>query len=241
MFNLGAAYYNGDGVQIDDDLSYAWFALAKEAGSSQAVEAVARAESQLPAWRITDGYKRIARLCEDGVYAPGNQAQAASWWLKAAIRGDKEAQVAIANKLLNGEGVPQDFARARYWCSEIAKDGEATGQFCLGHIYQKGLGVPTNAKTARRWYQDAANQGHIAAIRALAQMDETGEGANVDLTEAFVLYAELALAKDKGAAQAAVRVKNQMTAKQWKQAQKLLPTHRVDPQKLDALLQSATP
>lgn len=241
MFNLGAAYYNGDGVQIDDDLSYAWFLLAKEAGNSQAASAVARAETQLSRWQITDGYKRVAQLCEDGGYAPKNEAAAASWWLKAATRGDSEAKIALAKMLLDGRGVAQDFSRARDLCKQVAKLDEPDGQYCLGYIYQRGLGVPANAKTAKGWYEPAAARGNVASIRALAQMDEAGEGAKVDLVGAAALYARLAVANDNGALRDIVRLKSQMTAEQWKKVEKRLPNLRVDPKKLNALVQSATP
>lgn len=239
MFNLGVAYYNGDGVQVDDDLSYAWFVLAEEAGNPQAVGAVARAESTLPRWQITDGYKKIAQLCDAGPDAPQNRAEAASWWLKAATRGDHEAQVAIANHFLEGRGVPQDFSRARYWCTRAAKDGNAAGQYCLGYIYQRGFGVPGNAKTARLWYEAAAKRANVASIRAMAEMDEAGEGAKADPVEAVAWYAMLAVVGDKDALERIIRLKSQMTRKQWKEVEKRLPHFSVDPKKLDELLQSA--
>jgi uncharacterized protein len=241
MFNLGAAYYNGDGVPTADDLSYAWFLLAKEAGNTKAADAVARAESQLLRWQITDGYKKAAQLCDDGVYAPANQTAAASWWLKAATRGDNEARVALAQAFLNGRGVTQDFSRARYWCNESARHGEATGQYCLGYIYQRGLGVPASPKNAKRWYEAAAAQGNIASIRAVAQIDETGEGGKPDLVEAAAWYAKLAAANDRDALQHVTRLKSEMTPQQWKAVQKRLPGFSVDAKKLEALLQSTTP
>ncbi|MFZ0336213.1 MAG: tetratricopeptide repeat protein [Candidatus Acidiferrales bacterium] len=240
MFDLGGAYYNGDGVEIDDSVSYAWFVLAKEAGDPQAVPAVARAESELPAWRITVGYKRLAQLCGDGKYAPENQVESASWWLKAAERGDQEAELGIADKLLHGQGVPQDLSRARYWCNEAAKRGEPQGDYCLGYIYQRGLGVSADAKKARNWYEAGADRNNVAAIRALAQMDEAGEGSKVDLVGAFVWYAKLAVANDKDAQQQIVRLRSKMSAKDWREVQKRLPRFHVDPGKLNAILQSAT-
>jgi TPR repeat protein len=54
MFNLGAAYYNGDGVDISDTLSYAWFISAKQAGNQRAQEA-----SQMSAKRWQDVEKRL--------------------------------------------------------------------------------------------------------------------------------------------------------------------------------------
>lgn len=239
MFNLGAVYYNGSGVTIDDVLSYAWFALAQEAGSPQAVAAVARAESELRDWQITLGYKKAAEFCEQGKFVPQNQGEAAAWWLKAATRGDSEAQVKIGNDLLHGQGVPEDSSRALYWCSEAAKNAEAGGEYCLGYIYQHALGVSANVKAARRWYEAAADQNDANSIRALAQMDEAGEGTPVDLVGAFVLYAQLAVAGDNDALHELIRLRTKMTAEEWNEVPKRLPYYHVDPQKLNAALQSA--
>lgn len=219
MFNLGAAYYNGDGVPIDDSLSYAWFVLAKEAGSPEAVAAVARGDAELPALRITSAYKRLAELCEDGKYVPENQTESASWWLKAAKRGDHEAQLGIANKLINGQGVARDFAQARYWCERVAKGGlygESSGDYCLGYIYQHGLGVPSDMKAARKWYELAGALATAASIRALAQMQEAGEGAKPDPVGAARSYMQLAMFKnDDSAIQQVIRLKNEMSTMQW--------------------------
>ncbi|MGH9728419.1 MAG: tetratricopeptide repeat protein [Candidatus Acidiferrales bacterium] len=244
MFDLGAAYYNGDGVPVDDSLSYAWFVLAKEAGSPQAVQAVGRAESDLSPFEITVGYRRLAEICTDGKYAPVNRVEAASWALKAATLGDPPSQLRIAQMFLEGQGVAQDFGRARYWCSRAAKGGgvgDRGGDYCLGYIYQHGLGVPANPKAARKWYKLAANAGLASSIRALARMEESGQGAKPDLMGAAVLYAELAMSNDKDALQQVIRLRNKMSAKDWKEVQKRCPNYSVDPQKLKALLhQTAT-
>jgi uncharacterized protein len=240
MFNLGAVYYNGSGVPIDDVLSYSWFVLAQEAGSPQAVAAVARAESELRDWQITLGYKEAAQLCEQGKSVPHNQAQAAAWWLKAAARGDSEAQVKIGNDLLHGQGVPQDSSRALYWCSEAGRNADAGGEYCLGYIYQHALGVSANVKAARHWYEAAADQNDTNSIRALAQMDEAGEGTPVDLVGAFVLYAQLAVVGDNDALHELIRLRTKMTAEEWNEVPKRLPYYHVDPQKLNAALQSAS-
>jgi uncharacterized protein len=161
MYHLGAAYYNGDGVPIDDVLSYAWFTLAKEAGDHSAVEAVQRAESDLKPAAITESYKKIAEMYEPKGGLPENQAQAASWWSKAASRGDPDAQVAMAIKLVNGQGVPQDLVQGRHLCNEAANREDHRAEYCMGYIYQHGLGVAPEDKKARTWYGHAAANGEI--------------------------------------------------------------------------------
>jgi TPR repeat protein len=241
MYNLGAAYYNGDGVPVNDSFSYAWFTLAKEAGSQRAVEAVQRAESELRPLAITDGFKKIAEMYEKGEYLPENQAEAARWWLKAATRGDQDAQAAIAIKLINGQGVPQDLAQGRYWCSEAAKQDNAPAEYCMGYMYQRGLGVTRDAKQARKWYERAATRGNISAIKTLALMEATGEGGKTDRLTACLLYARLAATGDNEALRSLAKLKKEIGAKEWKKVQEQLPRMRISPEKLDTALQQVDP
>jgi uncharacterized protein len=236
MFHLGAAYYNGDGVDIDDSLSYAWFTLAKEAGSPRAAEAVQRAESELKPARIIRGYKKIAEVYEKGGSLPENQAEAARWWLRAAKEGDDDAQVAMATKLLNGQGVAQDFEQGRYWCHEAAKQNDASGGYCMAYMYQHGLGVSSDLKQARKWYEGAAKGGHRRAIKALAQMEENGEGGKVERPAACLLYARLASLGDQDALRSLAKLKKQIDEKEWRKLEKQMSMMRIDPWQLNLAL-----
>jgi len=236
MFNLGAAYYNGDGVSIDDELSYAWFTLAKDAGSEKGAQAVQRAESELKDWNITNSFKKIAEMYEKGGARPENQAEAARWWMTAAKKGDQDAQIQIANKLLNGQGVTRDLTQGRYWCNELAKAKDFRGEYCMALIYQRGLGVNPDAKEARKWYDLAAEAGDVPAIRAVAQMDATGEGGKIDRPAACLQYARLAAAGDKDALQSLARLRKEIDAKELARVEQQLGMTRIDLKKLDAAL-----
>jgi TPR repeat protein len=237
MYHLGAAYYNGDGVPIDDGLSYAWFTLANEAGNQSAVEALQRAESELKAMTVTNGFKRIAEMYEAGGSLPENQPEAARWWSKAAARGDQDSQVALANKFINGQGVPQDLTQGRILCTEAAKQENHGGQYCMGYIYQRGLGVTPDAKKARDWYGRAAALGDPQSMNALALMEATGEGGKVDRVDAFLLYAKLLRTGHKEALQNMAKLKKEISQKEWELLQKPLLHLRIDPSKLDLALQ----
>lgn len=236
MCNLGAAYYNGDGADTDDSLSYAWFTLAKRAGCERAAEAVERAESQLRPSAITQGIKRIAEMYDRGEFLPENQVEAAAWWLRAAERGDPDARLAYATKLINGQGVAQDLEQGHALCSKAVKEGDSRGDYCMGYLYQRGLGVTLNTKKARNWYERGATRGNPGAIKALAQMEVAGEGGKVDRLKACLLYAALAAAGDKDALRSLARLKKEVSANDWSKIEKQLPEMRVDPAKLDSAL-----
>jgi TPR repeat protein len=89
MFNLDAAYYNGDGVSIDDLTSCVWFLLAQEAGYPQADDAVSRATSENAA-RPVQAAENIGEMYFKGGDLPKNANKALKWYRKAADGGVHE-------------------------------------------------------------------------------------------------------------------------------------------------------
>ena len=238
MYHLGASYYNGDGVEVDDAQAYAWFRLAKEAGYAEAVEAIARVESELKPQTITVGLENIAEMYEKGGDLPENRPEAARWWSAAAMRGDEDANVGMAFNTLRAEtALRHDLNKARQACMKAAEHRNHRAEYCLGYLYQHGLGVAPDAKRARRWYELAADKGQLEATRTLAVMEAAGEGGKVDRVAAFLLYARLLEMRDKDALRSLSVLRSEITPKEWKQLQQPLLHMRIDPAKLDNVLQ----
>ena len=92
-------------------------------------------------------------------YDAGDYAAAVAAWLPLAEAGDAEAQVALADLYLHGQGVPADPARAADWYRRAAAQGDAVAQLNLGDLYSRGLGLPRDLIQAYVWLARAANQG----------------------------------------------------------------------------------
>jgi uncharacterized protein len=236
MCNLGGAYYNGDGVDVDESLSYAWFLLAEEAGCDRAEDAVQRAQSQFKGWPGSP-FERIAEMYDKGEDLPPNPTEAGLWWLKAAEAGDSDAQLVIALRSFNGQGVPQDAERGRYWCNELVKKRQTSGSYCMGYMYQRGFGVPADPKKARGWYERAATSRYRLAMIALAPMEASGEGGKIDLAGACVLYVRLAEMSDKDALPKLANLRSQVGQNEWKRVEKQLRALNIDVAKVNAALQ----
>jgi uncharacterized protein len=236
MFNLGASYYNGDGVGPNEEFAYAWFLLAKAAGSAPAAAAVQREEKTLDNMSVNESFDDVAEMYDAGASLPKNESEASKWYLKAATRGDPRAQIAIADRFLNGGGVAQDFGQGKHWCEEAAKQGDSIGLYCVGLIYQRGLGVPPNVKEARKWYQRASDRGNREATVILAEMDVAGDGTKTDRVAAALLYARLISSGDTPSVKSLASLKKQMTSKEWKKFEGQLPAMFIDPKKLNKLL-----
>ena len=72
---------------------------------------------------------------------PKDDAEAVSWFRKAAEQGHAGAQYNLGLKYARGEGVPKDDAEAVSWYRKAAEQGHAGAQFNLGLMYARGEGV----------------------------------------------------------------------------------------------------
>ena len=101
-----------------------------------------------------------------------DDAEAASWWRKAAEQDHAEAQLALAFAYLLGSGVPKDQAAGVAWFRKAAEQGVVAAQFSLGLAYELGRIVPHDIFFAVYWYRKAADGGHAQAIERLGRFPE---------------------------------------------------------------------
>lgn len=115
-----------------------------------------------------------------GVVQPA--ARAADWHetLKKAQKGDPAAQMEVAERYRNGQGVPKDSAEAAMWYRKAAEQGVPKAQTDLGLMYANGEGVPRDYQEAVKWYHKAAEQGNAAAEHGLGIMYHNGFGVERD-------------------------------------------------------------
>jgi TPR repeat protein len=79
--------------------------------------------------------------------------------LNDAQLGDRDAQYALANMYLNGQGVARDYTKAFYWYKLAAFQRHAGAQFRLAVLYSNGKGVKQDLQMAYFWFSMAHNQG----------------------------------------------------------------------------------
>ena len=86
----------------------------------------------------------------------------------AAAHGDALAQLEVATRFAEGDGVAQDHRLAFAWYERAAMRGLAAAQFRLAAYYERGVGVAVDAERAKIWYRRAAEQGHVRSMHNLA-------------------------------------------------------------------------
>jgi localization factor PodJL len=115
----------------------------------------------------------IPLAANDGAAPPGIDAMPPPGVGTAALRnaaanGDALAQLEVAARFAEGNGVAQDHKLAFAWYERAAMHGLAPAQFRLAAYYERGVGVAVDAERAKIWYRRAAEQGHVRAMHNLA-------------------------------------------------------------------------
>ena len=173
LFNLGAAYFFGDGVEMNPTQAFNYIRMAAEKG------------------HVSAQYN-LGSMYNQGLGVDKNFIKAAEWIEKAALKGDINAQCALGDFYILGLGVDQNSSEAFEWHLKAALQGHAVAQFNVGEMYNQGEGVDQHSSKAFEWYFKAALQGHAVAQFNVGEMYDQGEGVDQNSREAFGWYMKAA-------------------------------------------------
>ena len=109
-----------------------------------------------------------------------------------AEKGDAEAQISLASRYANGNGVAQDPAKAVKWLRKAADQGLARAECLLGLNYANGQGVKMDKTEGAHWLRRAADQGLAEAQFDLGMCYANGDGVPKDAAEAAAWYRKAA-------------------------------------------------
>ena len=102
--NLGAVYYNGQGVPQDYVQARQWYEKAAAQGDANAQNS-------------------LGLLYHNGQGVPQDYTKARQWYEKAAAQGDAYAQFNLGVLYYKGQGVLHDYVQAHMWSSLAAANG----------------------------------------------------------------------------------------------------------------------
>ena len=172
---------------------------------------------------------KLGEMHSEGQCGEKKEAEAVTWYTKAAVQGNPEAQIALALVNLAGKGTETKPGDAAGWLKKAAEQGDSTGQWLLGTLYHEGKGVEQNHVEAVKWLERSATQGNAVGQRILGESLSAGRGVTQDYVQA---YKWLTLAFEKGESDALTArngFASKMTAEQIEEGKKLAKSWR--PQK----------
>lgn len=109
-------------------------------------------------------------------------------YIKAAKKGDADAQCRIGLCYSKGNDVEKDEKKAVNWWRKAAEQGHAISQQFLGRAYEKGEGVTRDPSQAVYWYRKSAEQGNDRALLLLALFYMTDKGGQKDYSQAVYWF-----------------------------------------------------
>jgi TPR repeat protein len=170
---LGFMYARGEGIPADQTAAHHWFALAADAG---------RTEAQF----------HLGRIYRDGAGVPRDSKTALYWFGRAAQHGSPDAMNAAGDIYLGRYDIHVDYAAALEWFFHAAEHGSAQAMFNICTRYALGRGVRRDRGLQmvrargqgrhRRLARQRGNRTHQPrrAADAHAGADGLGPGAELD-------------------------------------------------------------
>jgi TPR repeat protein len=111
--------------------------------------------------------------------APGSPDRVATIRV-AAEAGMADAQAALGQMLLDGDGLPQDERAAIGWFHKAAQQGHALAINMIGRCFDLGWGIEVDKARAAEWFRLAADRGLDWAMYNYATLLALGEGVAED-------------------------------------------------------------
>ena len=186
-FNLGMAYYNGDGVTQDASKAVQWLHIAEKQNFAEAQYVLGMI--------LTEGEKGVSKNLNRGVILLNKAAKQdhklATKYLEKldlkpepvshesvgaptspfstlSIRED-EGTLEEARKYYTGIGRAKDYTKAYSMLLPLAKGGYPEAARLVGLMKLSGKGTEKNPKDAKQWLSVAAQKGDGVARRMLEQ------------------------------------------------------------------------
>jgi TPR repeat protein len=123
---------------------------------------------------------------------PRNEAEAATWFERAARMGDARAQFQLGEVYTSGTGVPQDQVTGYTWMTLASSNGDTQAEAAirgltpelsgpdiarvrwnLAEMYKNGIGTRADKSAAYVWYSLAEAAGETRSARAKNELAST--------------------------------------------------------------------
>jgi|GEM_PF-3465122 len=154
MFELGAAYHDGDGVEKNLDKALQWFKKSAELNYPQA--------------QFNLG---VMYYTADGT--PKNLPQARRWFERAEVQGNPRAAFNLGVMYYNAEGVKTDYAKANEYFLKAVAAGSGEAAFNIGVMHVNGQGFAKNPVEALAWFLLGKDLGSAKAEQAIQTLSDT--------------------------------------------------------------------
>ena len=163
-YEVGIAYKDGRGTDLDLETSARWIDTAAERGEPRAL-------------------LLLGAAYYGGIGVERDYPRAAAYLADAAVQGQPQAQFLLAESFSNGRGVTKNPIWAARWYGKAAAQGHKNAQFAYGVVHAAGLGLPKNPVAGHAWLSLAAAQDHAKAKQVAAALAKKMTPAQIQKAE----------------------------------------------------------
>jgi serine/threonine protein kinase/TPR repeat protein len=136
--------------------------------------------------------ERLLAQLYDKSQVPGHDAEAVTWYRKAADAGDLPSLLRYGLLLHLGKGIPLNELDATAKIRQAAEADYQPAWTVLAERFELGLGTRRSDQEAFYWYKKAAEKGDVAAQAKVGDMYARGKGINKDEAEAVKWFRQAA-------------------------------------------------
>ena len=198
---LGELYFNGWGVEKNDNLALENYKMAAAFGNEEAMNQIGiiymgngdiESNPEQSFYWFNEAAKKgsevgmnnVGYCYKNGFGIEADAEQAAEWFKKAAELGYVDAMVELGEYY---QDTLFDVKKAKTWYLKAAKLGNAEAQNKLGVLYAD---IENDYKEAVKWYKKAMEQDNPWAYRNLGICYRDGNGVKQNLKKAEELFSK---------------------------------------------------
>ncbi|EFC39629.1 predicted protein [Naegleria gruberi] len=210
--NLGAAYQNGTGVDIDYKKAVYWYEKSAEQNNSEAqfnlgylyqegLGVPKNIEIALQFFEKSANQNHVKAQNNLGVQylAIGDKSKALYWFKKASDNGYAKAQYNLGGFYARGDAVEKNPFTAFDWYLKSAEGGYVHSQHNVGIMYFNGIGVKQDYQIGIQWLEKAASQGFQGSIAALHEISKKDYSTDVNWLEQLANKGDVSAQNNLGA------------------------------------------
>ncbi|HEY2111409.1 MAG TPA: tetratricopeptide repeat protein, partial [Dongiaceae bacterium] len=112
----------------------------------------------------------------EGQFVKQDLLNGETWLRRAALAGDAEAAVLVADLNISNRELPPNYTQAASWYRRAAEAGHKAAAHALGSLYLTGEGVAPDPEEAARWLRVSALAGDERSQVDLANLVLQGAG-----------------------------------------------------------------
>jgi len=178
QFQLGRAYFRGDGVAADKAKAHEWILKSAEQGNPDAI--------------TTMGY-----LYSQGIVLEKDEAKAIEWFRKGAEAGSAKSQLNLGLMLRQGKTIPLDNTESLKWLEAAALSDDPDAVRTYGQVLFLGDSlIMPDRKKAFPFVVKSAEAGDAASQNMVGVAYRDGDGAEKDHEKAKGWFLKAALQND---------------------------------------------